>query len=82
VNDGTRDQSSSSLAHPEQGWQPIESAPHGIVVLVHDDGYVGKAMLQDGEWIDVEQGEAIIDPPPTHWLALPSPPPASQKEEQ
>lgn len=55
-------------------WQPIATAPVGALVLVHDDGYIGKAILQaNGRWLDVECGreDAVFDPQPTEWMNLP-----------
>ena len=60
-------------------WQSIDTAPDDTVVLIHDDGYVGKAMKVVGDrWLDVECGrdDAFIDPPPQHWMPLPDPPSA------
>jgi hypothetical protein len=62
-------------------WQPIETAPEETVVLVHDEGYVGKGMLMAGRWLDVEVGDAFFDPTPTEWLALPSPPASAPQPE-
>ena len=65
-----------------QGWQPIASAREETIVLVHDEGYVGKGMLSGGKWLDVEIGcgDAIFDPAPTEWQALPAPPVAAPQE--
>ena len=62
-------------------WQPIETAPKGEIVLVHDAGYVGKALLDDGGWLDVECGyeNARFGPPPTEWQPLPLPPGPERK---
>lgn len=65
-------------------WQPIATANEGELVLVHDDGYVGKAMLMpDGRWLDTECGreDAYFDPPPTEWMPLPDPPAGSRPQE-
>lgn len=57
-------------------WQPIETAPKDEIVLVYDDGFIGKAILNDsGQWCDVEiDGTSIFNPPPTHWMPMPLPP--------
>jgi len=95
VNGGTRDKSpsSSSLAHPEQGWQPIETivdAPiHGMKFncLVSDGLNVWEA------WYDVGH-EAFYEPNaergdeyerqlfPTHWMPLPLPPSPTDSEKK
>ena len=71
----------SPAAPSGSAWQPIETAPKGEIVLVHDAGYVGKALLDDGGWLDVECGyeNARFGPPPTEWQPLPLPPGPERK---
>jgi len=72
-----------ALAHPEQGWQPIESAPKDEDVLIYmpDDGEteiaIGHCFGDDDCWYPAD--EAICDGgpwpfQPTHWMPLPPPP--------
>ena len=66
-----------AVAPSAQGWRDIASAPKDAVVLVYDDGYIGKGMTNAmDQWLDVEVGrdDAIFNPPPTHWMPLPDPP--------
>lgn len=71
----------AALASASSGpqWETMESAPRGILVLVHDEGYVGKGMLHDdGRWEDIETAvTSFFDPAPTEWLPLPAPPDGS-----
>lgn len=56
-------------------WQPIGSAEEDESVLVYC-GFVAEAVL-DSElkaWRFVNTNDAIIEPPPTHWMPLPPPP--------
>lgn len=64
-------------AETPESWRDIRTAPTDDIVLVHDDGYVGKGLRQaDGRWLDVECGrdDAFFNPLPTEWMALPAPP--------
>jgi hypothetical protein len=49
-------------------WQPIESVPEDIVVLLCD--------ANGNRWTDVGRGEPANSCgfPPTHWMPLPEPP--------
>lgn len=60
-----------------QGWRAINTAPEGTLVLVHDDGYVGPAIYENGRWLDTACGraDAFFDPAPQHWWPIPDPPP-------
>lgn len=65
-------------------WQPIESVPHGYVVLLASAGvvppYIGS--FQEGTWhmlvnpFAVQRTTAVLAgvPTPTHWMPLPKPP--------
>ena len=56
-------------------WQDIETAPKdGEIVLIYDEGYIGKASFDSTGWIDHEADGHLIEPPPTHWMPLPAPP--------
>ena len=57
-------------------WQDVSTAPEGEVVLVYDDGYIGKAVLTGSTWLDVEAGyeDSLFVPAPSHWTRLPEPP--------
>ena len=60
------------------GWQPIETAPNGVAVLIaYDDGDVVlyKAEDNDCDWRGSEGLEGIPGVSfPTHWMPLPEPP--------
>ena len=58
-------------------WQPIETAPENVEVLVWSAEwtvpYLIKATLKDNEW--AAGGFCISNPyQPTHWMLLPQPP--------
>jgi hypothetical protein len=56
-------------------WQPILTAPHGKLVLVGSaDNMVAMAFYHGKAWRHAHS----LDPlcfEPTHWMALPEPPP-------
>lgn len=56
-------------------WTSVRTPPEvEEIVLVYDDGYVGRALLEaDGRWLDVEVGDAYFDPLPTLWTPVPQP---------
>lgn len=63
----------------ELRWQPIATAPKdGTQVLVFDEGAVFIS-----QWLVNEEGDegwfdhGFVEPPPTHWQPLPSPPQAA-----
>lgn len=55
-----------------QGWQPIETAPKDITVLVYDEGTICMAtyLTPEERWYD----HGYMTPGPTHWMPLPAPP--------
>jgi len=64
-------------------WQPIETAPKDVEVLVFDEGVITISLWidEDGEGDDgrlkgwwEQSSNSLIDPPPTHWMPLPDPP--------
>ncbi len=58
-------------------WQPIETAPKGVFVLVVEDDTVFLAGKDDDEkWYC---SHTDFDGNPTHWMPLPTPP-SGQKE--
>lgn len=68
---------SAPHAQPARTWQPIATAPTEELVLIHDEGYVGKAIREDdGRWLDTECGraDAHFNSPPQHWMPLQNPP--------
>lgn len=74
--DFIEDLSALRARYEAQEWQDIARAPEDEVVLVFDDGYIGKGIKEDdGRWRDAElERESFYDPPPTHWRPLPPPP--------
>ena len=72
----TRDgwQSRAEQAEAANQWRPIETAPKDAVILVHDEGHVGKAMFDPdtGKWLDLESANHPYDPAPQHWMPLPA----------
>jgi hypothetical protein len=83
VNAPARDQSSSSLAHPEPGWQPIESAPKdGTEILGYTPGFGG--IVEVVKWNENDSiweyaGEYSMAA--THWMPLPLPPAPTEQEQ-
>ena len=53
------------------GWQPIETAPSGNVLLYYP-AENGKNALR--EWITIGLGRSARFRKPTHWLPIPNPP--------
>lgn len=71
-------------AQQDGGWQPIETAPKGEIVLVSgmtrlaDDTLVGPNVSmaeqhEDGIWSADDYDQEALDPQPTHWMPLPAP---------
>jgi hypothetical protein len=64
-------------------WQPIDTAPEGIDVLVFGpDGTEPRVFCawrdQDGDWWDSHRHSGIaVDIELTHWMPLPLPPEAA-----
>lgn len=67
-------------------WQPIETAPKGVRVLVFDGtdvfesswGKVSHVPIYG--WLNLHNGPEdveLLDPRPTHWMPLPEPPEAA-----
>jgi len=79
VNDGTRDESSSALAHPEQGWQPSFSQ---FIAKWHREAacYESGAMMKSPVG-DMNRASAVVVRQMLGELVDILPPPASQKEE-
>jgi hypothetical protein len=69
-------------------WQPIETAPRGVSVLVFEpeegpDPKIGITWMagHDGvQWVEEATGH-IIDAP-THWMPIPAPPPGFMTSEE
>ena len=56
-------------------WQPIETAPLGVWVLVHTGkGHFIAFRRRDGSWFFDDGREADDSLKPTHWMPLPKPP--------
>ena len=59
-------------------WQPIESAPKDVPILVKGDGWAAEVQLSNGGGIFgiiTEMGKAPIgENHMTHWMPLPPPP--------
>lgn len=59
------------------GWQPIETAPKNITVLVWNDDFVSMAIFNRvmGRWVDYCDNPSFCDGEYlTHWMPLPDPP--------
>ena len=57
-------------------WQPIETAPKDgtwIVLWVDSEPLVAGWNANDGDW-RLRWNDDWIQPPPTHWMPLPTPP--------
>lgn len=63
-----------------QGWQPIETAPSGPVLVAwsHQPTWVPQSAYRraDGEWTEADGDGRAMYSTPTHWMPLPSPPEA------
>lgn len=59
------------LATQDGGWQPIETAPNGLYVLVVAGAWIGVTAAINGWW---GRGDQNIRIHPTHWMPLPNPP--------
>jgi len=60
-------------------WQPIETAPKDVSVIVYADGVVGEASCPDATdrwwWAQTDEHDSWARPIyPTHWRPLPEPP--------
>ena len=58
-------------------WQPIETAPDGVYVLIFDNGdiHVAKYYSRIKDWgITGDFCGMYNDVNPTHWMPLPEPP--------
>ena len=62
-------------------WQPIETAPRGIDVLLYTDRidlvWIGHRFPDDADWYPQEDSTfqgAPTDVPPSHWATIPHPP--------
>jgi len=53
------------------GWQPIDTAPPGAVLLYYP-AENGKSALS--EWVTIGLGRSGRFRKPTHWMPLPKPP--------
>jgi hypothetical protein len=71
----------------EGGWQPIETAPKGVPLLVFSPEAREPAVMvaEYNDWKDEDTGEVVsdwtdtwaeqgLDVEPTHWRPLPAPP--------
>ncbi len=74
---------SDHMMEPWSGWNPIETAPAGVPLLVWHPGLgMGgwNCMRRNGRtWIETaNDGRALKEGfEPTHWMPLPSPPTAN-----
>tara|TARA_R110000796_G_scaffold30122_15_gene80797 strand:+ start:5378 stop:5566 length:189 start_codon:yes stop_codon:yes gene_type:complete len=59
-------------------WQPIETAPSGVDVLIVSDGVVKCANYDYGEWTDIVEQYFVFDKV-THWSPFPKPPKVKNK---
>jgi hypothetical protein len=62
-------------------WQPIETAPRDVSVIVYADDCVGEASRPDATgrwwWTNTDEHDiGVREIFPTHWMPMP-PPPAS-----
>lgn len=80
ANEGTPDADVTALragaaALRAQGWQPIETAPTAVNVLVVDQARSIEVARRHEEygWLSKPGRYAVV---PTHWMPLPSPPEA------
>ena len=66
-------------------WQPIESAPRDVSVIVYANDVVGEASRPDATgrwwWANVDEYDhdhGFKEIFPTHWMPLPDPPPTKE----
>ena len=56
------------------GWQPISTAPKGLLILYHPPVFKEGRGLTHQEWIVVDRKDHAPHRPATHWMPLPEPP--------
>jgi hypothetical protein len=52
-------------------WKPIETAPHGVWVLIHAYGIVTQACWNANGWWETFNGNRISIGGATHWTDMP-----------
>lgn len=59
-------------------WQPIETAPKDIAVILYEDGesYVAEWDRRFDRWRMPIAPRVYFKPDPSHWMPLPEPPDA------